>query len=130
MSWPDASIGQWLLHSTLGGGLLLLLAWVAMCLTPQPARRQRLGEMGLLAGLIVTVLSLAPAWLILRVPEASISSTPTETPGSPPSRQASISREPPPGDALASLPLPEETSDVFAAAEDAAAPAPPAVPAS
>src|SRR5262245_12062561 len=129
MSWPDASIGQWLLHSALGGGLLLLLAWVAMRLTRQPARRQRLGEMGLLAALIVSVLSLAPAWLILRVPESGLSSAPTETHGSLPSSQASILRERPQDDALISLPLSEEIPDVFAVAEDAAGPVLPAVPA-
>ena len=56
---------DWVLHTLAGGGALLLVAWAAACRTAQPARRQRLGEWGLLAALLVGVLTLAPAWLPL-----------------------------------------------------------------
>jgi beta-lactamase regulating signal transducer with metallopeptidase domain len=75
MSWAQASIGQWLLHSAVGGGTLMLLALAAMRWTRQPARRQRLGECGIVAALMAAVLSLAPAWLLVSVP-----ASPPETP--------------------------------------------------
>lgn len=75
MSWAQASIGQWLLHSAAGGGALLLLTLAAMRWTRQPARRQRLGEWGMAAALMATMLSLAPAWLVVSVP-----SPPAESP--------------------------------------------------
>jgi beta-lactamase regulating signal transducer with metallopeptidase domain len=68
MSLAGSSVGQWLVHSAVGGGMLLLLTLVAMRLTRQPARRQRLGELGMTAALVVAMLSLAPAWLFLSVP--------------------------------------------------------------
>jgi beta-lactamase regulating signal transducer with metallopeptidase domain len=60
----------WLAHVAVGGGLLLLAARVAVALTRQPARRQRLGEWGILAALVLAALSLAPAWLPLPLPAA------------------------------------------------------------
>src|SRR5205807_2048441 len=125
MSWADASVGLWLLHTALGGGLLLLIAWLAMRLTRQPARRQRLGEMGLAGALLIGVLSLAPAWLILRVPAASTAFAPGEAHASllP---AAAPSPEQPHHDALTFLPLPEELADAFAATEAATTPALPA----
>ncbi len=68
MSWTESSFGQWLLHSALGGGVLLLLTWLVMRLVRQPARRQRLGEFGMAAALVIAALSLAPAWLWVPVP--------------------------------------------------------------
>src|SRR5262245_26811810 len=84
MSGAEYIVGRWLIHSALGGSLLLLLTWVAMRLTRQPARRQRLGEIGLTAALVVALLSLAPAWLVVFVPsppaelQASAAPIPTE----------------------------------------------------
>src|SRR5262249_39843221 len=72
MSWTGPSIGQWLVHSALGGGLLLLLAVAAMRLTRQPARRQRIGELGVTAALVVAILSLAPAWFVVPVPATGV----------------------------------------------------------
>jgi beta-lactamase regulating signal transducer with metallopeptidase domain len=63
--WVAAA--SWLLHFTVGGGLLLLVAAVLMRRLPHPAARQRLGEVGLIAALLLAVLSLAPAWLPLPV---------------------------------------------------------------
>jgi beta-lactamase regulating signal transducer with metallopeptidase domain len=62
--WMGAA--RWLLHTAVGGGLLLLLTCLAMRWIKQPARRQRLGECGLTAALLVAVLSLiGPAWLVV-----------------------------------------------------------------
>jgi hypothetical protein len=55
----------WLTRVLLGGGLLLLLARVAMAFTVQPIRRQRLGEWGLVSALALAVLSLHRPWLPL-----------------------------------------------------------------
>jgi beta-lactamase regulating signal transducer with metallopeptidase domain len=63
MSIPWTAAGGWLLHSAVGGGLLLLLACGLMKGTRQPARRQRLGECGLAAALLLAVLGLGPTWL-------------------------------------------------------------------
>jgi beta-lactamase regulating signal transducer with metallopeptidase domain len=43
--------------------MLLLLAWVLMRRAKQPARRQRLGEWGILAALLLIALNLGPTWL-------------------------------------------------------------------
>src|SRR5579871_1400383 len=59
---------SWWLRSALGGGLLLLAVWVLTWLTRQPARRQRLGECGVLAALLAAVLSAGPTWLRFHVP--------------------------------------------------------------
>src|SRR5262245_47307701 len=55
----------WLLHTAVGGGLILLLTAGLVRRVRQPALRQRLGEMGLAAALVGAVLSLGPAWLPL-----------------------------------------------------------------
>ncbi len=59
----------WLLHTLVGGGLLLLLAWALFARIGQPARRLRLGEWAITAALLLAVLSLMPAWLVFRLPE-------------------------------------------------------------
>jgi len=61
-------IGNWLLHSALGGGILLLAVCWLMCCTRQPVRRQRLGELGVLAALVLAGLAFTPRWLIVPVP--------------------------------------------------------------
>src|SRR5438128_1890254 len=93
MSGTWATAGGWLLRLAVGGGLLLLLTWVLMRLTRQPARRQRLGEWGLAGALLVAGLSLAPAWIRLSIglsspppaPEAksasAVAAIPTPAPG-------------------------------------------------
>lgn len=63
MSWIWTTPGGWLVRSVLGGGLLLLLTWVLIKRTRQPARRQRLGEWGVVAAMVLAISSLAPAWL-------------------------------------------------------------------
>jgi beta-lactamase regulating signal transducer with metallopeptidase domain len=85
LSWTTAA--GWLVHCAFGGGILLLLTCLLIRRTRQPARRQRLGELGLAAALVLAVLSLRPPWLVL----------PWPVPGSP---------EPPA--ARAEAPAPEE----------------------
>src|SRR6516164_7308123 len=64
----DLSIcaGRWLLHTAVIGGLLLGVTCLLMRWTKQPAKRQRLGDLGMTAALLVAVLSLAgPSWLVI-----------------------------------------------------------------
>src|SRR6266849_2992855 len=63
MSWIWTTPGGWLVRSVVGGGLLLLLTWVLMKRTRQPARRQRLGEWGVAAAVLLAILNLGPGWL-------------------------------------------------------------------
>ena len=50
----------------MGGGLLLLVTCVLMRCTKQPVRRQRLGDLGLLAALLTALLCAAgPSWLVI-----------------------------------------------------------------
>jgi hypothetical protein len=63
MTWT--SIARWLLHAGLGGSLLIVLTLLAMRCVRQPARRQRLGELGLAAALVLACLCWRPAWLPL-----------------------------------------------------------------
>jgi beta-lactamase regulating signal transducer with metallopeptidase domain len=115
MSGLGVSTGAWLLHSAAGGGLLLLLVWGLVRRTRQPARQQRLGEWGVLAALLLAVLSLAPAWLVLRIPLPA----PAAAEGPPAPERPSL----PPANAVAET-VPEEQPAGSDAAEDAPAPAP------
>src|SRR5262249_59824276 len=65
-AWLGAA--RWLLHAALGGGLLLLLTWLAVRRVRQPARQQRLAEWGTVASLVLAVLCLAPSWLVVPPP--------------------------------------------------------------
>jgi beta-lactamase regulating signal transducer with metallopeptidase domain len=58
----------WLVHTLLGGGLLLLAARLLMAGVRSPARRQRLGEWAMVAALLLPLLALAPAWLLVPLP--------------------------------------------------------------
>jgi beta-lactamase regulating signal transducer with metallopeptidase domain len=134
MSWAEPSVGLWLLRSALGGGLVLLLARAALRFIRQPARRQRLGEMGMAAALLVAILSLAPAWLLFSVP--AMPSRAPEQPGAAESRQ--LPSELPSDELLAFAPIPEGMPEVpvpspsrqsaVGASENAASPARNAVP--
>ena len=58
--------GIWMLRTALGGGLLLLVTCLLMRWTRQPVRRQRLGDMGLLAALLTALLcAIGPSWLVI-----------------------------------------------------------------
>lgn len=78
---------EWLLHTAIGGGLLLLLVALAFRLVRSPARQQRLGEWGVAAALLLSLLSLGPAWITVPVrrptppPAPIVASTPTPSEG-------------------------------------------------
>jgi beta-lactamase regulating signal transducer with metallopeptidase domain len=74
LDWTTAA--RWLLHCAVGGGLLLLLTCLLIRCTRQPARRQRLGELGLAAALVLAVLSLQPPWLVVAWPVSSAPAPP------------------------------------------------------
>src|SRR6059036_2128669 len=57
--------GLWLLQTAVGGSLVLLLGLGWMRFVRQPARRQRLGELSLLAALLAALVAVGPAWLTL-----------------------------------------------------------------
>jgi hypothetical protein len=75
---------SWLLHTVVGGGLILLLVEALSRRTRQPARRQRLGEMGVAAALLVALLSLGPPWLHVPVEVDSPSTPAASAPAAPP----------------------------------------------
>ncbi len=80
MSHLEALLTRWLLHVLVVGNLLLLLVWLLMKYVREPARRQRIGEWGLVAVLFLPLLCLAPGWIVLVLP-ASISAEPLEEAG-------------------------------------------------
>src|SRR4051812_25630020 len=82
LSWTDAA--GWLLHCAAGGGLLLLLTCLLIRRTRQPARRQRLGELGLAAALALALLSARPPWLLVSCPGSEPMATREEVPPAPP----------------------------------------------
>src|SRR5947207_12804997 len=70
------SAATWWLGTALGGGLILLAACLLMRATGQPALRQRLGELAVLAALAVAVLRLGPAWLAVPWPAGAAYAAP------------------------------------------------------
>jgi beta-lactamase regulating signal transducer with metallopeptidase domain len=98
MNWVYLISGGWLLHCALGGGLLLLLVYGLMRRTTQPARQQRLGEWGMVAALLLAVLSLCPAWLIIPVHLAvPVEAPPTMRAEAPPATAPAPRKIPHPG---------------------------------
>lgn len=67
MIGDTTALTSWLMRTATGGGLLLLVVWALSAVTRQPAQRQRLGECGLLAALVVACLSWGPVWIPLRL---------------------------------------------------------------
>lgn len=63
---------EWLLRTTLGGGVVLLIGSLWMAFTRQPVQRQRIGEFALLAALLVALPAALPSWWAL--PSASTNS--------------------------------------------------------
>lgn len=68
MDFTWTSIAAWLIRAGLGGSLLIVATLIAMRWVRQPARRQRLGELGMTAALVLAALCWAPAWLPLWEP--------------------------------------------------------------
>ena len=58
----------WLLRVAGGGGLLLLVTWLAVRRVRQPARQQRLAESGVAAALLLAVLCVLPSWFLVPLP--------------------------------------------------------------
>ncbi len=67
MSFYGSYVGFWLVQSSLGGTIIFILTWLLMRWIRQPASKQRVGEMGLIAALSVPVLSLLPSWIVIPV---------------------------------------------------------------
>jgi beta-lactamase regulating signal transducer with metallopeptidase domain len=87
----------WLVHTLLGGGLLLLAARLLMAGVRSPARRQRLGEWAMVAALLLPLLALAPAWLLVPLPtRPTPASAQEEAPTIPAPEQAAPEAEAPP----------------------------------
>lgn len=63
MSEVFSGAGGWWLGSALGGGAVLLICGLLMRRTTAPAARQRLGEWGIVAAVLVAVLRMAPSWI-------------------------------------------------------------------
>ena len=92
----------WGLGTALSGGLLLLAVAIAVRRTPAPALRQRLGEWGVCAALLVAVLRLGPVWLPL----------PWHLPAAP-AAPAPVASVTPPAPAPERVPEPEEFALVW-----------------
>ena len=60
--------GTWLLHTAVGGGILLLLVLAIVNRYRQPARRQRIGEWGLAAAMVLAILSVGPSGIPVQLP--------------------------------------------------------------
>jgi beta-lactamase regulating signal transducer with metallopeptidase domain len=105
------TVVEWLLRTLVGGGCLLLLAWLVMGRLAAPALRQRLGEWAIAAALLLALLSVAPAWLIVPLPAEVVA---TEAP--PPPVVTTSSSVPPPEGAPseASEPVPLIVPGLFA----------------
>ena len=73
-------MGIWLVHITLGGSVLMLLARAGMNRLRQPAQRQRLGELAVLAALTLALAGLLPAWLLIPWPGVTEPPSPAEAP--------------------------------------------------
>jgi beta-lactamase regulating signal transducer with metallopeptidase domain len=91
MSGAWANFQTWLIHSAVGGSLLLLFVWTLMKRCRQPARQERLGEWGLVAVLVLAFLSTGPAWLV--VPLLEVAPTPERAVPTLPSAAALVERQ-------------------------------------
>src|SRR5260370_10214369 len=85
MTWIWTTPGGWLLRSVIGGGVLLLLTWLFMSKTRQPARRQRLGEWGLGVAMLFAILNLGPVWIPVLTRTTANTQTPIDDQQQPPS---------------------------------------------
>jgi beta-lactamase regulating signal transducer with metallopeptidase domain/C-terminal processing protease CtpA/Prc len=80
--WTSA--GGWMLRTIVGGGLLLLAAYLMMRWTRQPARRQRLGDWGMAGALLVALCSgIGPSWLVIAWTRGETADVPGQPLGQP-----------------------------------------------
>jgi beta-lactamase regulating signal transducer with metallopeptidase domain len=104
-----AHAGSWLLHTVVGGGLLLLATRLVQQRIRIPVRSQRLGEWGLAAALLIALLSLAPAWIPLpAVPVPLESSRSIPDPGLAPAGRSELENSSPAGPEIAFSQVPSE----------------------
>src|SRR6266849_6146607 len=85
MNWIWTTPEGWLFRSVIGGGVLLLLTWLLMSKTRQPARRQRLGEWGLGVAMLFAILNLGPVWIPVLTRTTANTQTPIDDKQQPPS---------------------------------------------
>ncbi len=123
---------RWLFHVAVGGGLLLLIAWVVVRWVRQPARQQRVAEWGAGASLVLAGLCIAPAWLVVPLPGKPPWVLSEPEPPRPPSGCSSKPRapapEPPPPPAKPPAegdPLPAQGEEFILMPPGDEAPAPP-----
>lgn len=90
----ETALLHWLIRSACGGGALLLLCWYAQRCVRQPAHKQRLGEWGVVASLVVAFVSLFPSWLHIPVPGWKRQPLATVSLPDPPTPQAFAQTEP------------------------------------
>lgn len=73
MSEAMLAFDEWLVRTSLAGGVVLLIGTLWMAFTRQPVQRQRIGELALLAALLVALPAALPTWW--SIPGAGQSST-------------------------------------------------------
>jgi len=114
------SASWWVLATAVGGGAVLSIAGLAMRRAPGPITRQRIGEWGILAALLVAVLKFTPAWWTIPDPrpQSVACACPAVAPA-PPSEAPSVDLAPR-DELLADVPT------AYAAPEPEPAAAPPA----
>jgi beta-lactamase regulating signal transducer with metallopeptidase domain len=67
MQFSWVSSDEWLLRSAMSGALILILTWLLVKKTSQPAKQQRLAEWGMGAAICAAALSTLHPWTSLRV---------------------------------------------------------------
>src|SRR5262245_56917793 len=85
---------MWLFRTLVGGGGLLLIVWALAKRIGQPARRQRLAEMGIAAALMIAVLAFLPGWIPIALPLPQDLMRAASTPAEAPSADAAASTSP------------------------------------
>ncbi len=84
----QSAVAGWLIQMALGGGLVLLLARLVMARVGAPAARGRLGEVGVLAALLLGALALGPRWLPIALPAWAAPASPAVSEAAPASPAA------------------------------------------
>jgi beta-lactamase regulating signal transducer with metallopeptidase domain len=104
---------DWWLGTAIGGGLVMLVGCLLMRLTSQPAARQRLGELAVIAALLVAGLRLMPAWMAVEWPAKPVAENQTPDPVMAAAEPVIFTEYP----VLSESPLPEAPADAPVLAE-------------
>jgi uncharacterized membrane protein YgcG len=118
MNWAWTTAGGWLLPGLLGGGALLLVAWLLAEFARAPVRRQRLGEWGVAAALLAVALSFGPRWLNVSLAVGTVAEP------EPVAADAEANPEPAPDDPVGADQLPPPVADGWLADVPAPGPVP------